>query len=338
MAKTHPGQLELFSPPPPPKSSFLERIRPRLAEWARDGIYFGTSSWKYSGWQGLIYNRAYRSQKAFDETCIAEYAETFPTVCADFALYDFPQPATMARIADQTPEHFRLSLKVTDRITVFRYPQLPRHGQWAGKANPDFLNPELFQRAFLAPLAALNGKLGAIIFEFSTFAPLSGMDVWQFTARLEAFLAQLPPGQHYAVEVRNHEFLQPHYLAMLQRHKVAHVLSSWTRMPPIVEQLQVPGTLAAEFGVIRALLRPGRLYAEAVAQFEPYAQIREVNEELRDGLVQSVERAVEEGRKLFSYVNNRAEGNAPQTIDAVLEKLEPLRGRRRLGQATGRRP
>ncbi len=36
-----------------------------------------------------------------------------------------------------------------------------------------------------------------------------------------------------------------------------------------------------------------------------------------------------EGRKLFAYVNNRAEGNAPLTIDAVLEKLEPTRRKRR---------
>ena len=155
------------------------------------------------------------------------------------------------------------------------------------------------------------------------------MDVWRFAERLDAFLGQLPTGFHYAVEVRNHEFLQPAYLDVLKRHNVAHVLNNWTRMPPIVEQLQVPGTLPADFAVVRALLKPGRLYADAVERFQPYERIQEENPELRDGLVQSVERAVAEGRKLFAYVNNRAEGNAPLTIDAVLEKLEPTRGRRR---------
>ena len=91
-----------------------------------------------------------------------------------------------------------------------------------------------------------------------------------------------------------------------------------------------PNLAGAVFaGGERALLKPGRLYADAVERFQPYERIQEENPELRDGLVQSVERAVAEGRKLFAYVNNRAEGNAPLTIDAVLEKLEPTRGRRR---------
>ena len=329
MAKRETAQLALFAEAPPPQSSWRARVQPRLPAWAEDGIYFGTSSWKYPGWQGLVYNRPYKSQRAFEQTCIAEYAETFPTVCADFALYDFPHATTLRQIAEATPEHFALSLKVTDRITIFRYPSLPRYGTNAGRDNPDFLNPALFQDAFLAPLSELRGKVGAIIFEFSTFAPNSGMDVWHFAERLDAFLSRLPPGFRYAVEVRNHEFLHGAYLDVLKRHNVAHVLNNWTRMPPIAEQIQLPGTLPADFAVLRALLKPGRLYAEAVERFQPYERIQEENPELRDGLVQSVERAVAEGRKLFAYVNNRAEGNAPLTIDAVLEKLEPARKRRR---------
>ena len=323
-----PNQLPLFAEPAPRQPELLARLQPRLRAWADDGIYFGTSSWKYPGWQGQVYNKTYKSKRAFEETCIAEYAETFPTVCADFALYDFPHATTMRRIADATPQHFTLSLKVTDRITILRYPTLPRFGANAGRENPDFLNAELFHDAFLQPLAELRGKVGAIIFEFSTFAPASGMDVGQFAERMDAFLAKLPPGFHYAVEVRNREFLQPAWLDVLKRHHVAHVLNNWTRMPPILEQLHVPGALPAEFGVIRALLKPGRAYAEAVERFQPYTHIHEENPELRAGLVESVERAVAEGRKLFAYVNNRAEGNAPLTIDAVLEKLEPSRRRR----------
>ena len=143
------AQLSLFADAAPPKPELLARLQPRLRAWAEDGIYFGTSSWKYPGWQGQIYHKAYKSQRAFEQTCIAEYAETFPTVCGDFALYDFPHPTTMRRIADATPEHFTLSLKVTDRITIFRYPALPRYGSHAGRENNDFLNPDLFQAAFL---------------------------------------------------------------------------------------------------------------------------------------------------------------------------------------------
>lgn len=331
---TPPGQLPLFadpSPPPPaPASSpFADRNSSRLRDWADMGVFLGTSSWKYPGWGGQVYNRKYASKRQFEDTFIAEYATLFPTVCADFALYDFPHASTMARIANATPEHFRLSLKVTDRITVQRYPGLPRFGAMAGKVNPDFLNVDLFAEAFVRPLEALGPKVGAVILEFSEFATGSGMDMWAFAEAMDGFLPQLPRHLEYGVEVRNRDFLQAPYLGVLARHKVAHVLNNWTRMPSIHQQLQVPGTLDAPHGVLRALLKPGRKYAEAVEKFQPYTHVQEENPELRQGLVESVERAVEEGRKLFAYVNNRAEGNAPGTIDAILEKLEPARGRRK---------
>ena len=59
-----------------------------------------------------------------------------------------------------TSDDFSVSLKVTDRITIKRYPNLPRHGANAGKENPDFLNLELFEDAFLRPFEALEKKTG----------------------------------------------------------------------------------------------------------------------------------------------------------------------------------
>ena len=163
--------------PAPPVSPFVEHNQERLRRWASRGIYFGTSSWKYPGWQGLVYNRSYPSKKAFERECITEYSGVFPTVCADFALYDFPDAEQMRILHDTTADDFRLSLKVTDRITIKRYPNLPRHGANAGRENPDFLNVELFEDAFLRPVEALGKKRGVIIFEFSAFYPNSGVDL-----------------------------------------------------------------------------------------------------------------------------------------------------------------
>jgi hypothetical protein len=66
-------------------------LAPKLRGLADRGIYFGTSSWKYDGWLGSIYRqeryltRAEFSNANFEQNCLAEYAETFPTVCGDFA-------------------------------------------------------------------------------------------------------------------------------------------------------------------------------------------------------------------------------------------------------------
>jgi len=335
MARRRAPELpDLFAPEPqgtapdqapktePVLSAYVEKNGERLHRWAERGIYFGSSSWKYPGWKGQVYNLRYPSKKAFDRECLAEYARLFPTVCADFALYDFPSPEQMHSMAEQTPEGFTVSLKVTDRITVRRYPNLARHGPMAGKENPDFLNLELFEEAFLEPVRQLGGKRGVIIFEFSTFYPSSGINYERFVAMLDEFLGRLPKGYDYAVELRNRDFLTADYLRMLSSHSVAHLLNNWTRMPPILEQVAIAGVLTAPFSIARALLRPGRSYQEAVDRFQPYDEIREENPELRQGLAAAVRRCLEEGKPLYAYVNNRAEGNSPKTIEAILDVLD----------------
>ncbi len=270
----------------------------------------------------MVYNRHYPSQRVFEQTCLAEYATVFPTVCADFALYDFPGARVVQALYDETPEQFTVSFKVTDRITVKRYPRLPRYGANAGQDNPDFLNVSLFEDAFLRPLEALKQKRGAVIFEFSTFSPASGITAPVFPDVLGKFLARLPAGIAYCVEIRNQEFLTPEYLAMLASHGVAHVLNNWTRMPPVIEQIRLPDVLTAPFTVVRALLKPGRTYQEAVERFQPYEYIKEENPELRLGLAATVTRCMAEGKKAYVYVNNRAEGNSPKTIEAILDILD----------------
>jgi len=303
-------------------SEFVEKNRPRIKRWASKGIYFGSSSWKYAGWQGQVYNKEYRSKKSFEQNCLAEYSELFPTVCADFALYDFPDPDKMKFIHDQTTDDFKVSLKVTDRITIKRYPNIPRFGAKAGTENPDFLNVTLFEDAFLKPIEHLKKKRGVIIFEFSTFQPSSGITYERFVELLDDFLDRLPKGYDYAVEIRNTDFLTEEYLKMLQSHGVAHVLNNWTRMPPIIEQIKIGGVLTTKFSVSRALLRRGRTYEQAVRMFQPYKEIREENPELRMGVAEAVHRCIAEGRSLYAYVNNRAEGNAPKTIEGILDILD----------------
>ena len=326
--KQSPGTLPLFddmqepAADTPPPSPYVSHNRERLRRWASRGIYFGSSSWKYPGWKGMVYNRAYPSKKAFERECLTEYSGLFPTVCADFALYDFPDEEQMQIIHDTTTDDFRLSLKVTDRITIKRYPNLPRHGAQAGRENPDFLNLELFEDAFLRPVESLGKKRGVIIFEFSAFYPNSGITYEKFLRLMDDFLARLPREFSYAVEIRNKEYLTADYLTMLSDRGAAHVLNSWTKMPPIIEQIQLAGVLSAKFSVARALLRPGRTYQEAVEMFQPYDAIREENPELRLGLAETVQRCIAGGRQLYAYVNNRAEGNSPKTIEAILDILD----------------
>lgn len=296
-----------------------------LRQLADDDIHIGTSSWKYPGWLGSVYtddryrSRGRWSKKRFEQECLTEYAEVFPTVCGDFSFYRFYEAPYWDRLFAQTPARFQFGLKAPQEITTAVWPQLARHGALAGRRNRSFLDAARFEAEFVLPLMPHRAQLGPVIFEFGEFSersyPLGARD---FVEDLGPFLQRLPDGFRYAVEVRNRDFLVPCYFECLRKSNVAHVFNSWTRMPSLAEQLDFAGALSADFVVCRALLRPGRTYEQAVRRFEPYEQIQEPYPEGRAALERLIAQAAKERRAAYVYVNNRFEGNAPATIGSFV--------------------
>ena len=92
-------------------------------------------------------------------------------------------------------------------------------------------------------------------------------------------------------------------------------------MPSISHQMRVHGSFAADFVVARALLRMGRKYERAVQQFSPYLSVQEPNHEVREALRNLLIRAKQRSEPAYIFVNNRLEGNAPGTIEAVVDSL-----------------
>jgi uncharacterized protein YecE (DUF72 family) len=304
-----------------------EYLKNSAATLAASGVFIGTSSWKYPGWRGQLYDSAryeWRGKFAktrFEKNCLAEYAEVFKTVCVDAAYYAFPGVKFLEGLASQVPSDFQFGFKVTDEITLKKFPSLPRFGPRAGQLNGHFLKAEVFERGFLQPCQAIRPQVGLLIFEFSRFYPADYGQGRDFVAALDSFLAQLPPGWPYAVEMRNQHWLQQEYFDCLSRHRVAHVYNSWTDMPPISEQMALAGSRTnPNLVAARFLLKPGRAYEDAVKSFQPYDQTKEVNTEARQAGAALIREGRENpGRKTFIYVNNRLEGNALQTIHAMLQ-------------------
>jgi uncharacterized protein YecE (DUF72 family) len=303
------------------------RLAPRLAALAGEGVYFGTSSWKYEGWLGSIYDesrygvRGKFSRKKFEETCLANYAETFPTVCGDFAFYQFPSEAYWERLFGQTPGRFTFAFKVPEDITVATWPTHARYGTRAGLENESFLDVEVFERFFARRLEPYKDRVATLIFEFGTFPKKTFPIPEDFMAKLDPFLDALPEGFRYSVEIRNPDYLRPDYFHLLSTHNTAHVYNAWTRMPSLEDQVQLPDAESADFTVVRALLRKGRLYEQAVKAFEPYRDLQEPNEGAREAMRQVAERSRKARKPAFLFVNNRLEGHAPSTIEAVVEML-----------------
>lgn len=302
-----------------PGSFDRKKLGERLRRLAAEDIWIGTSSWKYEGWLDQIYtrerylSRGRFSQKKFETECLAEYAETFPIVCGDFSFYQFPSPQFWRKLFDSAPAALRFALKVPEEVTVDVFPKHARYGPRAGTENESFLNVEALRTLFLEPLELYRPRIATLIFEFGA----RGASPREFQGQLESLLVQLPGNFRYAVEVRNREYLQPRYFDCLRDYGVAHVLNAWSKMPLLSEQMNTPGVFTADFTVVRALLRQGRKYEQAVAQFQPYKEIRDENPEARDSLRTLIRRMREERRSAYVFVNNRLEGNAPETISAV---------------------
>jgi len=309
-----PSQPDLFGDALPPAAGDLTA----LARSIPSHIKFGTSTWTYDGWTGDVYHREYRGAQPAKR--LEEYARypLFRTVGIDSAFYEPPSEAVLAAYASALPPGFPCVSKVWDRITAKRFNQDRRWGNLAGLINPDFLNADLFKEAVLGPYTrAFRDHAGCFVFEFQAMRGKDLPAAGAWAEQLDHFLKQLPSDWRYAVELRNPELFDLQHGAVLARHGVAHVFNSWTEAPPIGAQLELPWVFPAAFTVARALLRPGRAYADAVKLFEPYDRVREAQPELRQDLLRLIAEATRRRLEALILANNRAEGNAPGTIRAV---------------------
>ncbi|MES2304761.1 MAG: DUF72 domain-containing protein [Gemmatimonadota bacterium] len=298
-----------------------EEIR-SIAERVPELIRFGTSSWTYPGWKGLVYEKDYPATGA-GARMLAEYSRwpLFRTVGVDSFFYAPPSPKTLLGYREALPDGFPCVTKVWDRITAHTFANPREKARW-GQANPDWLNAELFLAEVVAPMREhFSGHIGPFVFEFQAIAKKDNLTPSRFAERLDQFFGALPTDLPYAVEIRNPEFLTPEYFTVLRTHGVAHVFNSWTRMPAIGEQLLLHDSITANFIISRALLRPGRTYSEAVDAFAPYDHVQDENPTLRADLVALAKAALELRIPAYLIVNNRAEGSAPLTIASVARRL-----------------
>jgi uncharacterized protein YecE (DUF72 family) len=310
-------QADLFGPEVLPSP---DRELVKLAGELPRTVRFGTSTWTYDGWFGDVYHRRYKGPQPAKR--LEEYARypLFRTVGIDSAFYDPPSEEELAAYGRALPAGFPCVSKVWERITAKRFGQdVPQPGL-AGMRNPDFLNAALFEEHVLGPYRrAFRDHAGCFVFEFQAMRGKDLPDPLQWADQLDDFFKLLPRDFRYGVELRNAELLTPVHGQVLQRHGVAHVFNSWTEMPPIGEQIDLSWTFPADFTVARALLKPGRRYADAVKQFQPYDHVQEPQPALRRDLLRLVSESMRRRIEAFILANNRAEGNAPGTVRAIAE-------------------
>lgn len=289
-------------------------------------IRFGTSTWTYEGWQGQIYTRKY-TKTAFTRECLGEFCQylyrgqpLFRTVGNDATFYRPPSANQLTRYLTQIPEDFQMCFKVWEELTIPTYAKHARYGSRAGQVNPNFLNADAFTKLVLQPYrdAQFGPNTGPFLFEFQRH----GMPAEEFIGKLDDFFDSVSAEFRYAVEIRNAGLLGPRYHDMLRAHGVAHVYNHWSYMPPLAEQHQRMKTMTAPFTVIRLLTPLKMTYEAAKKRAEPYDKIVGELPEMRKDTVSLIQEATAENRSTYVLVNNRSEGNAPLTIQALTDHLQ----------------
>ena len=284
-----------------------------LSRHVPENVLFGTSSWTFPGWAGLVY-RGRPSERTLVERGLAEYADypLFRTVGIDSAYYRPLAESTLARYRQQLPRAFPCVVKVWNEITSLTLPG-------AIQQNPRFLDAAACEREVLRPLCVLGDNLGPLVFEFAPMRQAERPTAALFARRLDQFLGALSHDFRYAVELRNAQLFGPAYLEVLQKHGVAHVLNFWERMPTLGQQLQAARALGADHVVARLLIPPTKRYAERKRELAPFDKLVDPQPEMRADVVELWEHAGAFKKVLFVIVNNKAEGSSPLTVRGIIE-------------------
>ncbi|MBL8604327.1 MAG: DUF72 domain-containing protein [Myxococcales bacterium] len=313
-----PTQPRLFASEDPLAARHARQRR--LAAQLDPLLHFGTSSWSFPGWAGIVYRGA-PSESVLARTGLSEYAESplFRTVGIDRGYYA-PIPARdLQRYDAQLPPGFRACIKAPATVTSAVLPGDPRA---TPQANPDYLSATRYLRDMGDALAAhFAHRTAMVIFEFPPMVPSFRLSVEDFAARLDDFLGALPRSLGYAVELRESAHFRRVYADVLAKHGVSHVYNYWSAMPSPGRQARHLPVASQPRAVLRLLLAPGTKYAERKAAFAPFSALKAVDPSMRGEVVAMVREALAARRETFVLVNNKAEGSSPLTIEALAEAL-----------------
>jgi len=319
------SQLDLFASPPtpaPPLDLGAAAVSPAVVAVAGclpSHLYLGTSSWAFPGWQGLVYDRA-ASPSELARHGLAAYAQhpLLRTVGLDRTFYAPLPAADLAAYAAVVPDDFRFLVKAHAWCTQPVRRDTRHPGPYGHAPNACFLNPGYATEHVVEPcLTGLGAKAGPILLQFSPMDVRSVGGPQRFAERLYAFLAALPPGPLYAVELRNASLLTSAYRAALTDLGVCHCFNIHPSMPALQEQMRVVPPEAAPALIIRWILHPARRYEEAKTRYQPFDRIVDDDPHNRQTIATMCLAALAAGRPALVIANNKAEGSAPCTVSKL---------------------
>jgi uncharacterized protein YecE (DUF72 family) len=169
-------------------------------------MHVGTSGWSYQHWEHVLYPPGTTSSAR-----LGIYTEHFDTVELNASFYRWPRNATFASWRRRLPEGFVLSVKAPRGLT---------HGK-------RLYAPEVWLDRITGCWHELGDRRGVVLFQL---APGHARD----DARLEYFLARIPPWMRVAMEFRHPTWHDDAVFALLERHGAAYCVMSGANLPCVL--------------------------------------------------------------------------------------------------------
>ncbi len=305
-------------------------------------LHLGTSSWYFPGWSGLVWDGEY-SEASLSRHGLAAYARhpLLRGVSLDRSFYRPLTASQYAHYAAQVPAEFRFMVKAPALVTDAWVRAEGGRGQ---APNPAFLNHELALEQFVQPaLEGLGPKIGALVFQISPLPRPWLARLPELIERIGALLADLPalhataPDGVLALELRDAAWLTAEHAPRLaralraarSRNAVTYCLGLHAKMPPIEDQLPLlralwPGPLVARWNLHHQHGAYG--YEAARRSYAPFDALVDPDPHTRAALARVIVGTTGAGHPAYVSINNKAEGCAPLSVQALAEQVRDSLG------------
>ncbi|MEM9300799.1 MAG: DUF72 domain-containing protein [Pseudomonadota bacterium] len=280
------------------------------------GVFLGTSSWAFPGWQGLLYDRDWPAKVLSRQGLAAHAAQPWlRSASIDRAFYGPLAAAEYRHYASQVGPDFRFVVKTWQALTE------PRT---EGQRNRNFLSPAQVQTRVINPaLEGAGDRIGQLLVQFSPGAcRLFERHRVLFDERLATLLRGIDTGPaQVVVEVRSPRLFDENFLALLREHEAIPCLTVHSAMAPLATQWALVRRSEPPALSLRWNLGHGRGYEAAKRDYAPFNRLVAEDQDTRAVVVDAIRFALDAGIPATVIANNKAEGCAPLTLARVAEAL-----------------
>jgi uncharacterized protein YecE (DUF72 family) len=227
-------------------------------------LYVGTSGYSYKPWKGSFYPK-----ELPDREMLRYYGEQFRTVEINYTFNRMPNASTLQTWSEMVPAEFKFVLKAHKRITHLL--------RLKGADEPV---------SYLIDVAGtLKKRLGPLLFQLPP-------NLKKDAARLDSFLALLPPSCRAAFEFRHQSWFDDEVFGILRQHRAALCLAE------AEDDLDIPFVATADWGYLRLRM----------PEYGP-AELKSWLTQVRD----------QQWQDAFVFFKHEEEGKGPQFAKQFLE-------------------